>query len=103
MSEYGRASDIPGPNGKLFGGVGDTKGSGSGTDRQGGAVVRMTGQGGVGDGEAGPDVRVEGSGPEGRDSKSSRSEVSDGDVDEFVGAGLAVEVGWGFLYSKLST
>ena len=40
----------------LVGGVRDTGGSRSGTDRQGGAGVRMTGQGWVRDGEARPEV-----------------------------------------------
>ena len=56
----------------------------------------MTGQGEVGAGEAGPGVGAEGAIPEGRDARSSRSEVGgDKGVFEVDGAGLAVEAGWG--------
>ena len=53
-------------------------------------------QGGVGVGEAGPGVRAEDNGPEGSDTKSSRTEVSgDEGVFEIGVPQLAVAVGWG--------
>ena len=43
MFAYGRASAIPGPKEKLFRGVGDTEGAGTGASGQGGSGVRITG------------------------------------------------------------
>ena len=46
---------------------------------KGGGVVRVTRRGWVRAGGSGPEVGTEGSGPEGRDTKLSRSEVVEGD------------------------
>ena len=53
----------------------------------------MNGQGWIRAGESGPEVGVEGAGPEGRDARSSWSEVGDGDDDDGDFYGLAVKAG----------
>ena len=63
MSAYGRTSTIPGTKETLVVGEGAAGVSGAGMDKQGGAGVRMTGQGCVGDGEYGPEVGAEGGRP----------------------------------------
>ena len=89
----------------LVGGVGDMGGAGAGTAGQGEAGVRITGNDWIRAGEAGPEVRAKGAGLEGRDAKSSGSEVSDGDGDDRDVARLAVEEVWRSCskYTQLAT
>ena len=60
---------------------------------KGGAGVRMTGQGWVGDVESGLEFGAEGARPEGRDAKSSESEVVDGGGGDGDFAVLAIKAG----------
>ena len=104
MSEYVRASAIPGPKETLVRGVGATEGDGDGTAKQGGSRIWTTGQVGFGDGESGLGVGAEGAVLEGRDAKSYGSKVGDNDgVFEDDGTGLAVKEGWGVLCATEST
>ena len=62
----------------------------------------MTGQGWVGAGGAGPEVGAEGAGLEGRDAKSSGSEVGEGNgAKDGDLARLTVEAGWGRVLGYL--
>ena len=80
---------IPVPKETLVGGMTAIGGDRDSTPCQGGSGVSITGQGWVRSGEAVPEVMAKVAVPEGRDTKSSGSEIG---VDDGVIEGVSVRV-----------